>query len=150
MQEINLDNNTIHPHRKVGVCYLHDNIEEFIKFLRVQKVLKNQTLVNKEKTMEIKLNEKQMKEIKNGIKSDVDISVYSDPKFDRSQMEEIRKGLEAGLDVSIYAKPEFSWFQMEQIMLGLKAGVDVKVYADPKLDYRDMSKMRWDMVRALK
>ena len=30
-------------------------------------------------------------------------------------MNEIKEGLKDNLDVSIYAKPEFSWMKMEQI-----------------------------------
>ena len=40
-------------------------------------------------------------------------------EFEEEQLSEIRKGLESGADVSVYAKPEFSWEQMREIRLGL-------------------------------
>ena len=41
-------------------------------------------------------------------------------KFDCDQMEQIRLGLESKVDVSIYADPKFDCDQMEQIRLKLK------------------------------
>lgn len=36
-------------------------------------------------------------------------------------MKEIKEGLESEVDVSIYAKPEFDWEQMQQIRIRLEA-----------------------------
>ncbi len=67
-------------------------------------------------------------------------------KYDRDEMKEIRKGLESGVDVSMYANPErhlpFGEWQMREIRLGLEAGVDVSKYADPKYDSDQMKKIR--------
>lgn len=41
-------------------------------------------------------------------------------KFDRRQLEQIKEGIKSGLDTSIYAKPEFDADQMYEIKQGLK------------------------------
>ena len=48
------------------------------------------------------------------------------------QKEEIRLGLESNLDVSIFANPEYNGGQMREIRLGLKANIDVYQYANLK------------------
>lgn len=68
--------------------------------------------------------------------------VLSASEFDKYQMDEIRKGLESGVDVSIYADPKYDGGQMQQIWLGLKSGIDVSVYADPKYDWTQMKQIR--------
>ena len=54
-------------------------------------------------------------------------------KFDQYQLEqikeEIKSGLESGIDTSIYAKPEFNCDQMRQIREGLESRLDVSIYA---------------------
>ena len=42
----------------------------------------------------------------NEVKSDIDLSI-----FDYGQMREIRLGLESNLDVSYYVKPEYNWLK---------------------------------------
>ena len=46
-----------------------------------------------------------MQEIRLGLMSKVDVSVYANSEFSDDQMEEIRRGLESGIDVSKYAFP---------------------------------------------
>ena len=89
-----------------------------------------------------KFDDLQMYEIRKGLESGVDVSLYADPKFGNWQMKEIRKGLESGVDVSIYANLEFSGRQMEEIRKGLESGVDVSSYADPKFSGRQMEEIR--------
>ena len=43
-----------------------------------------------------------MTRIYNGLKSRVDVSLYAAPEFDSNQMKQIRLGLESGIDVSEY------------------------------------------------
>lgn len=62
--------------------------------------------------------------------------------FDDLQMFEIERGLEEGLDVSIYTDPKFNGNQMFEIRWGLKRGVDVSVYADPKFHRCQMEEIR--------
>ena len=57
--------------------------------------------------------------IKIGLKDNLDVSIYTNPKFVAWQMEEIRLGLEDNLDVSVYAKPEYSSKEMRDIRLEL-------------------------------
>jgi len=46
-----------------------------------------------------------MREIKLGLESNLDVSVYAKPEFSYRKMAVIREGLEKELEVSIYAKP---------------------------------------------
>ena len=50
-----------------------------------------------------------------GLKDNLDVSIYATLDFKSSQMFEIRLGLLNNLDVSIFAKKDFSDFQMFQI-----------------------------------
>ena len=60
-------------------------------------------------------------------------------KFNIAQRNEIRSGLESGIDISIYAKPEFSWGQMRHascrvlltVTFAEKISVPVEVAASP-------------------
>ena len=54
-----------------------------------------------------------MKEIREGLEKNLDISFYANSKYNWEQMFHIKDGLEENLDVSIYAKPEFDYEQME-------------------------------------
>ena len=56
-----------------------------------------------------------MEQIRIGLKHNLDISLYSNKKFNEDQMKEIRLGLELNLDVSSYANPIFSEGRMKQI-----------------------------------
>lgn len=57
---------------------------------------------------EAKFGTNQMKEIKEGLKNNVDVSIYANSTFNSEQMKQIRKGLENGVDASIYADNIFS------------------------------------------
>lgn len=91
---------------------------------------------------------RQMREIRLGLEEGLDVSLYADPKFESGQMLVIRRGLEDGLDVSVYADPQFNWSQMNEIRKGLESGVDVSTYADPKYHFEEMelkrSKLEFD------
>ena len=50
-------------------------------------------------------------------------------QFNRNQKEEILEGLKHNLDVSLYAKKEFNDEQMAEIKIGLVQGLDVSVFA---------------------
>lgn len=54
----------------------------------------------------------------------------------------IREGLKKNLDVSLYAREEFDDLQMEQIKLGLENGIDVFSYLNPNIDYEEMKRIR--------
>lgn len=92
-----------------------------------------------------KFNWDQMREIREGLEQGLDISIYADPKFDEDQMQQIRLGLQSGVDVSQYADTKFRWPQMEEIRRGLEAGVDVSQYADPEFDWKQMREIREQM-----
>ena len=84
--------------------------------------------------MRKQFNKEQQKEILEGIKQDLDISIYAKKEFDSFQMAQIREGLEGNLDVSLYAKPEYNADQMWQIFAGLDENVEVSWITNSDLD----------------
>ena len=50
------------------------------------------------------------------------ISLVEGKNFDEKQLKEIHEGLESGLDVSIYAKKEYKSKEMNEIRLSLLSG----------------------------
>lgn len=57
-------------------------------------------------------------------------------------MKEIREGLKNNLDISWYAKKEFDWKQMQIIFFGLKDNLDVSSYANEKIIAKQMEEIR--------
>jgi len=88
---------------------------------------------------------RQMREIREGLESGIDVSQYADPNFSADQMGQIRSGLESGIDVSKYADPKFDVRQMYYIKRGLRSGFDVSKYADPKFDGGQMAQIVWGL-----
>lgn len=84
----------------------------------------------------------QTQQIKRGLKSGVDVTIYAEPEYDWLQMSALRLGLERGLDVTVYAKPELNYCQMFEILEGLLSGVDVTVYAKPEFHWAQMEELR--------
>ena len=82
----------------------------------MEKIYNNLSVENLTRTDWFKkFNVHQKYEISEGLKDNLDISIYAIPEFSWQQMSEIRGGLRNNLDVSYYAKPEFDDYQMEQI-----------------------------------
>ena len=54
-----------------------------------------------------------------------------DKEFDFDQLKELRAGLDSGVDVTLYAKKEFLAIQMREIRQGLEEGLDVSRSASP-------------------
>lgn len=69
---------------------------------------KEQEVIYNEFISKYNFDEDQKVEIKLGIESGVNVTVYTKPEYNYGQMSEIRQGLEKGLDVSIYSKPEYN------------------------------------------
>ena len=61
-------------------------------------------------------------------------------------MEIIKNGLKDNLNVSIYAKIDFNWDQMFQINLGLKQKLNVIIYAKPEINWEEMRKIRLELL----
>ena len=80
----------------------------------MNKIYNNLNIKNLIKTEWFNQFEKyQQYEILEGLKNNLDVSIYAKLEFDNLQMEQIRLGLEANLDISWYAKEEFDCVQME-------------------------------------
>lgn len=82
----------------------------------------------------------QWREIENGMKRTLDVTVYAKPEYDAGQMKEIRIGLDKGTDVESFLNPDFSDKQMREIRRGVEAGFDVSSYAKPEISAGDMRK----------
>ena len=110
------------------------------------KLITNMTFENLiqsyEEMYDCKYDNLQLKELRYGFKQGLDISVFSNPKFEFNQMDEIRQGLAENLNVEIYAKPTFDVGQMRQIKKGLEHDVDVSKYACMCVDSRKMALIR--------
>lgn len=104
--------------------------------------------------LHIELEEKgytgdQIKEIVEGHREGLDVSLYSNPKYMSIQMHQIRLGLLENLEAKRYANPEFDWFQMEEIRKGMKEGVNIEVYASPEISFDRMHQIRQGLVAGI-
>ena len=82
----------------------------------MEKIYNNLSIENLTKTEWFnQFNKNQQLEILQGLKDNLDVSIYAKSEFDWEEMQQIRWGLEENLDVSIYAKTELSWMEMEEI-----------------------------------
>lgn len=103
---------------------------------------KSKLAFDKDELIRRGFNEDQIKEIKQGISSNVDVSVYMYPHFMPIQMRQIRLGLQDNLPVHWYANFSYDWFQMEEIRKGLKLNLDVEKYASSDIPYEKMREIR--------
>lgn len=85
----------------------------------------------------------QLLEIHKGLKNDVDVRLYANPKYHWSRMAIIREALEDyGIDVSKYVEAGFTENEIDEIREGLENGVDVSIYADIYLHHDEMREIR--------
>ena len=117
-----------------------ENLMKTKQFKQLDRDKKEEMLINSDWFNQF--NYYQQEEIKIGIKENLDLSIYANPKFDWEQMDEIREGLKSNIDVLIYAKTEYNCNQMQQIRLGLKEDLDVSIYANPDFGWSEMYAIR--------
>ena len=106
----------------------------------MDKEYKNLTIENLLKTG--LFTKEQKHEIEQGIRENLNVSLYAHPCFDKDQMYQIRNGLENELDASIYAYPEYNDGQMEEIKWGIAQDLDYTKYLDSSLSRSEMRKIR--------
>ncbi len=94
-------------------------------------------------------NHAQALQIKNGLRTNLDISKYSDPKFTAEQMLEIRYGLVYRVNVDTYTNPVFSSDQMRLIRYGLMCNLDVTQYAKEEYNFAQMEQIKESMEESL-
>ena len=87
-------------------------------------------------------DKEQIKELKLGIDSKVEVSVYFDTRFIGMQMRQIRLGLQDNLPVAVYTNAMYDWLQMEEIRKGLKRNLNVRKYASPQIPFDKMREIR--------
>lgn len=76
-------------------------------------------------------NEKQITEIKEGLRHGLDVSVYKFTHFDADQMYQIRRGMEEGLDVDFYANPQLPFHVMSEMRTRLYHQKNRKLLNNP-------------------
>ncbi len=84
----------------------------------------------------------QLREINEGRRAGLDVSIYAKEEFTVMHMEQIRLGLMDGLPMERYADPAYDWFQMQEIRIGMKEGIAYERYAKPEIPYEKMRQMR--------
>lgn len=88
-------------------------------------------------------NYEQLLEIHEGLKNDVDVRLYANPKYHWSRMAIIREALENyGIDVSKYVEAGFTEKEIDEIREGLEDELDVSAYADFYLHHDEMREIR--------
>lgn len=91
----------------------------------------------------------QIHEIEEGLKNQLDVSVYAHKDYFALQMQQIRLGMMDGLPVSVYADPIYDWFQMEEIRKGLKRHLDISLYSSPDIPYDKMRQIRKGIIAGI-
>lgn len=81
-------------------------------------------------------------------KSIIDFLAQDGRSYNAEQVKQIRIGMKDNIDVKIFANPDFSAEQMKQIRLGAKNGIDYDVYADECFSAEQMHKLRVEMLVA--
>ncbi len=72
----------------------------------------------------------------------IDESLFINLGYNEKQMEQIRLGLRIGLDVTPYLNPKFNYLQMFQIRLGITFDLPVSTYANPEINHNKMEIIR--------
>lgn len=86
----------------------------------------------------------QFKEIRRGVRQNVDTSKYRDVEFNPKQMRELRLAMKAGMDVTKFNSPFISAEHMRELRIGDKNGVKLD------LEKLDQSLYNADQIRELR
>ena len=68
-------------------------------------------------------------------------------QFYQDQQEQILEGLKSNIDVSLYAKTDFSHNQMRNIRIALEKNLDFSDFINPIYHYMNMKQIRLGLVR---
>lgn len=93
-------------------------------------------------------NEKQLSQIDIGYKRNLNISWYSNPKFNHAQMFEIRIALQNNLteeQLSFICNEKWNNEQMREIRLGMIHGIDYTIFAETNFSSEQMRIIRIDL-----
>jgi len=74
----------------------------------------------------------QIRQLKLGRQSGVDIRIYANPELSYGQMAALRTALESGVNPRSYASPEFDEKAMKLYTDDIKNGIDIREYTNPK------------------
>lgn len=66
-------------------------------------------------------------------------------KYSKEQFQQILLGKKRNIDVSIYSNPKFGWRQMQEIRFGLEAGLNVEPYLNPGIEWKEMKRIRLEL-----
>ena len=87
-----------------------------------------------------------MSEIRLGLLSNVDVSIYNVETLDEEVMEQVRIALEQNIDLSEYIK-DFSALQLVEIRKGLQDNLDISKYAKSDISSFVMRKIRKNLLK---
>ena len=117
------------PVREQDIIHKEEKVADTVPRKKLKKESEPEMKLDVSPYTNSKFNKEQMKEIQRGMKLGLDVSVYADPQYNEDQMTEIRWGLEKMVDVSIYANPKYDADQMAEIREGLEQRLNVSEYA---------------------
>lgn len=83
----------------------------------------------------------QIKQLKLGKRSGVNIKIYANPQLSPSQMRALRQGLESGVDVRRYAFPDYDFTCMLYYNDCLENGIDIRQFISPKYSLGQLSEL---------
>ena len=114
----------------------------------MKKIYNNLSIENLTKTEWFnQFDEGQKWLIREGLKKNLDVSIYAKIDFNSSQMIFLLNSLEKNEDVSKYADPKFTAEQMEQYSLALKENIDISKYLN--FDGKQIEQIRLGLIEEL-
>ena len=105
--------------------------------MKLQNNLQIEQLLNTDWASQF--NKYQLRLIRQGLDTGLDVSIYAKPNLSFEQMREIVHGLNQGFDMTKYASGDYSEGQIGQIIFGLIDGLDVSEYDDARMSAAQMS-----------
>lgn len=81
-------------------------------------------------------------QIKQGLKSKLDVDVYANPKYNADQMCSLYKALRSGVNTEILANENYSFEKMEIIRYCLEKGYDIEKYISPDYSLEQLEQLK--------
>ena len=141
--KLDLTRNQAEVETKIGIKITYNIKEKSNQKKEMNKTYNNLTVNNLTKTDWFnQFDEYQQYQILEGLKANLDISIYAKSEFDDEQMNEIRKALKQKLPANLLVNKNYSHNQMKEIRLWLKDNLDVSEYLNTKINVSHMRGIR--------
>lgn len=98
--------------------------------------------INPEKFESPEYDYEQKIQIKQGIKSKLDVDIYANPKYNADQMCSLYKALRSNVDVNVLLNEKYSFEEMEIIRYCLEKGYDIEKYVSPELTLEQLEQIK--------